>query len=596
DWDTPQTNLKQPENVIYALLDNGKTIAARAVEQPLSFVPQFEFTLPQEVPAGANITICMGTVKGKDNDSFGNKAQLTLQRRRPFLLYIDPSGKGNYHDPETFTLDIRGNTLHTIRILAPSVVIKNKRFDVVLRFEDEFGNLTNNAPDSTLIELTHENLRENLKWKLFVPETGFISLPNLYFNEVGVYTIELRNVATKEVFHSYPIKCFAQDVKHLFWGLLHGESERFDSTESIESCLRHFRDEKAMNFTATSPFESQEETPNDTWKLITQNVDDFNEDERFITFTGMQWVGEAGKEGVRQMLFAKGDKTMLRKKEARFSSLQKIYRLFSPKEILSIPSFTMGKGFGYDFNEWNPDFERVVEIYNAWGSSECTAKEGNPRPIKGPAKTGISENAEGSILKALLANKRVGFVAGGLDDRDIYSNFYDIDQEQYSPGLTGILSDVLTRQSLFESLYNRHCYATTGERIVLGLELAGKPMGSEIDSAQKPGLHVNRHITGYVAGTCTLTKVELIRNGKTIMSYTPKTHFIDFAYDDMSPLSDAVIRPADKSAPFVFYYLRVTQEDGHMAWSSPIWVDYKGTDIKLSSKKPETKSTKKSTK
>ena len=30
----------------------------------------------------------------------------------------------------------------------------------------------------------------------------------------------------------------------------------------------------------------------------------------------------------------------------------------------------MGKGLQYDFKDFNPDFERVVEIYNAWGSSE----------------------------------------------------------------------------------------------------------------------------------------------------------------------------------------------------------------------------------
>ena len=43
----------------------------------------------------------------------------------------------------------------------------------------------------TLVELSYENFRENLTWKLFVPETGFISLPNLYFNEAGIYTIRL---------------------------------------------------------------------------------------------------------------------------------------------------------------------------------------------------------------------------------------------------------------------------------------------------------------------------------------------------------------------------------------------------------------------
>lgn len=584
DWQVPETNLKSNANLIYALLENGKVIQARTVELPQSFVPQYEFVLPQEVSAGSSISICLGAPKDKDPVKYGNMAQMTIQRRRPFLLYIDPSGKGNFQEPETFSVDIKGNVLHTIRILSPSVTIKNRRFDVVLRFEDAFGNLTNNAPENTLIELTHENLRENLKWKLFVPETGFIALPNLYFNEPGVYTIELTNVRSKETYRSCPIKCFGHDVKNLFWGLLHGESERFDSTESIESCLRHFRDEKSMNFYGVSPFENVEETSNETWKTISQNVEEFDEEERFAVLLGEQWAGEPKTEGVRQILFAKGEKSILRKKDQRSNALKKIYKLFSPKEILSIPCFTMGKGFEYNFEDFNPDFERVVEIYNAWGSSECLAKDGNSRPIKAPPKHGSNETAEGSLVKALIDGKRFGFVAGGLDDRGHYADFFENDQAQYSPGMTGVCADSLSRQAIFDALYNRNCYATTGERIIVGLHLAGLPMGSEIDSATKPGLAVNRHLTCYVAGTNKLKTVELIRNGKVLKEFSPGSHFLDVTYDDMEPLSDCCILNAEKK-PFVFYYVRVTQEDGHMAWSSPIWVDFKDTGIKISGKK-----------
>ncbi len=584
DWETPEISLKETSNLIYALLENGKVIQARAVDLPQSFVPQYEFVLPQEVSGGSSITICMGAPKGKDPVKFGNRAQQTLQRRRPFLLYIDPSGKGNFQDPEAFSVDIKGNLLHTIRVLAPSVTTKNRRFDVVLRFEDEFGNLTNNAPDNTLIELSHENLRENLKWKLFVPETGFIALPNLYFNEPGVYTIELTNVKTKQKYRSCPIKCFGHEMKNLFWGILHGESERFDSTENIESCLRHFRDEKSINFFGASPFENVEETSNDTWKLISQNVEELDEEERFAALLGHQWVGEPKTEGIRQIVFAKGEKGILRKKDQRSNSLKKIYKLFSPKEMLSIPCFTMGKGFEYNFDDFNPDFERVVEIYNAWGSSELTAKEGNTRPIKGPAKRGINETQEGSLVKALMEGKRFGFVAGGLDDRGIYADFFDNDQDQYTPGLTAVFADSLSRSAIFEGLYNRNCYATTGERIIVGLNLASLPMGSEIDGALKPGLAVNRHLTGFVAGTSPLEKVELIRNGQVLKEYTPTTQFLDFAYDDMDNLADCCITSKDKK-PFVFYYLRVTQTDGHMAWTSPIWVDFKDTGIRLINRK-----------
>ncbi|MBN9378795.1 MAG: DUF3604 domain-containing protein [Chlamydiales bacterium 38-26] len=574
DWEIPSANLKKTSNVIYAELDNGKVIPAKEVMATDNFTPDFEFILPAALEAGSNFTIVVGSPDEKKADKNGNRAQTNSQRRRAFNLYVDPSGKGHYVEPEVFSLDIKGNTLHSIRVVAPSYVTRNKRFDVIVRFEDQYGNLTSDAPEDTLIELSYEHLRENLNWKLFVPETGFIALPNLYFNEPGIYTIRLLNTYTKEVFQSPPIKCFADNSKSVFWGILHGESERIDSTENIESCLRHFRDDKGMNYFGASPFENQEETSNEMWKSISQNILEFDENDRFTTFLGTQWVGTPGDEGVRQVVFLKDHKQPLRKKDTKYSSLKKIYKSFSPKEIISIPTFTMGKGYEFDFSNFDPDYERVVEIYNAWGSSECTKKEGNLRPIQINGKVGVQESLEGSIQKALMNNCRFGFVAGGLDDRGIYAPFFEGDQVQYSPGMTAIIANEHTRASLAEALYNRSCYATTGERIIVGLYIAGSPMGSEISTAQKHGLNINRHISGFVAGTTHLKSVEIIRNGKVLKAFKPEGYSLDFTFDDMTPLDKVTLSTKDKSPPFVFYYLRVVQEDGHMAWSSPIWVDY----------------------
>jgi hypothetical protein len=573
DWEIPTVTSKTHDNTIWAQIENGKVLQAKTVDAPDSVVPQFEFTLPSEVQAGRKITLFLGTPDTGKEEQKGNLSQLTIQRRRPFYLYIDPTGKRQYSDPEIFSIDIKGNVLHVIRILAPSIAVKNKRFDVILRFEDRFGNLTNNAPEDTLIEFTHENLRDTLKWKLFLPETGFIAIPNLYFNEAGVYTISLKNLKTKEVFRSGPIKCFAQETKNLFWGTLHGESERFDSAENIENCLRHFRDEKSLNFFGCSVPDTVEETPNEIWKKINEQVAEFNEDDRFCALLGQQYCGEPHSEGFHVLIYNKEDRPILRRKEARCSTLKKAHKLFSAKELLSIPSFSMAGTHPFDFAEFSQDHERVAEIYNAWGCSERTAKEGNSFPITSDTKKGIHETAEGSLVNALMKNKRFGFVAGGLDDRSLFTSLYDTDQKQYSPGLTGVLCDRLTRQHIFDALYNRHCYATTGERIVLGLTLAGHPMGSELSTATKPGLHVNRHLAGFVAGTAPLKKVELVRNGQVIHTLKSEETFLDFAYDDMVDLTKASIKAPDTGLLFAFYYLRVTQAKGQMAWSSPIWVD-----------------------
>ena len=231
DWEIPSVNLKEKKNIIWAETPDGKILTAKELEKSDSFTSSFEFALPSEIKAGDTLSIFMGTAEKNKEESRkkGNRAQTSIQRRRPFSLYIDPKGKGDYRDPEIFTIDVRGNVLKYIRIIAPSLVGKNKRFDVIIRFEDVFGNLTNNAPEGTLVEVSYEHLRENLNWKLFVPETGFINVPNLYFNEPGIYKIRLRNLKTNETYFSAPIKCFAEADKSIYWGLLHGESEKVDS-------------------------------------------------------------------------------------------------------------------------------------------------------------------------------------------------------------------------------------------------------------------------------------------------------------------------------------------------------------------------------
>jgi len=572
DWQIPQTQSKDKSNLIWGEIASAKKALVPEWVKDDENPSQFIFTLPAELKASEILTICLGTPDENNLEKKGNTVQCNVQRRKPFLLYIDPKGKGDFRDPETFHIDIRGNVLTNLKIITPSLVSRNKRFDIIVRFEDKFGNLTANAPEGTLTDLSYEHLRENLNWKLFVPETGFITLPNLYFNEPGIYKIQLKNLSNEETFYSPPIKCFATEETQLFWGLLHGESQRVDSEENIETCLRHFRDEKAFQFFATSSFDSEGETSSDIWKLINQQTTEFNEDERFVAFLGFQYVGEPKEEGVRQIIYLKDSKPIFRKKDTKTNSLKKIYKSIQPKELLSVPSFTMGKGTSFNFDDFNPDFERVVEIYNAWGSSELSAKEGNPCPIEGSGKKSIGEAQEGSILKALLKGCRFGFVAGGLDDRGIYSDFYDSDQTQYSPGLTAILAKDQTRASLMDALYRRSCYATTGERIIVGLSIAGFPMGSEVSTKDKPGLSFNRHITGYVIGTDAVEEIQILRNGKVFRTFEPKEYQFEFEIDDMDPLEGLVMK-AGEHPPSIFYYLRATQKNGHIAWSSPIWVD-----------------------
>lgn len=571
DWQLPATGAKAKSNTIWLTLPNGKSLHAKEVVEEDGV--KFDFIIPEEIKSGERVVISMGSPTAAGAGE-GNRSQSHIQRRRPFHLYIDPKGKGDFKEPEVFSIDVRGNRLANIRIIAPSIVYKNNRFDVYIRFEDIYGNLTGNAPEGTLIELSYEHLRENLNWKLFIPETGFLTLPNLYFNEVGIYHLKLKNLQNGQEFVSAPIQCFLEAGDFMFWGLLHGESIRYTEKGEIETSLRSFRDDAALQFYATSPFEEEESASSNDWKNIANQVAEFNEEERFVSLLGFQWVGEPGEEGVRHMIYAKDNKPLIRRGELKSNTLKKIYKSHTPKELLSIPCFTMGKGYSFNFANFQPEFERVVEIYNCWGSSETSSKKGNPRPIKGSGKKGVNEVDEGSIQKALLMGCRFGFVAGGLDHRGVYANLVDGGQTEYSPGLTAILSPDYSRDSLFNALYRRRCYATTGERIILHFNIAKEPLGSELNTKTKPGLAFNRHIHGFVAGTAPIEEILIIRNGKEIHTISKQRDYVELAFDDSEPIEKVVVDGPGEAPPFVYYYLRVTQSDGHIAWSSPIWIDY----------------------
>ena len=99
DWEIPEANLKKKENVIWVITDGSKPIQMKDVDQVNSYVPDYECTLPAKVPVGEKVTIVMGApktkMKGTAKKKLGTRSQTFIQRRKPFYLYVDPSGRGH---------------------------------------------------------------------------------------------------------------------------------------------------------------------------------------------------------------------------------------------------------------------------------------------------------------------------------------------------------------------------------------------------------------------------------------------------------------------------------------------------------------------
>jgi hypothetical protein len=68
-----------------------------------------------------------------------------------------------------------------------------------------------------------------------------------------------------------------------------------------------------------------------------------------------------------------------------------------------------------------------------------------------------------------------------------------------------------------------------------------------------------------VVGTSAIAKVEIIKDGKFVFNTEPNGTTAGFTYVDAKPGKGES-----------WYYVRVTQLDRNLAWSSPIWVTYPG--------------------
>ena len=123
----------------------------------------------------------------------------------------------------------------------------------------------------------------------------------------------------------------------------------------------------------------------------------------------------------------------------------------------------------------------------------------------------------------------------------------------------------LTRAAIFDGLYQRRTYGTTGARILLDFRVNGEPMGGQTSADTSPRLSVT------VNGTDRIESVEIFRYSGPDGGFTLVHHAHPDALDFEWSGVDGGFR--DDS----IYYLRLRQHGtirGRvvMAWSSPIWV------------------------
>jgi len=346
---------------------------------------------------------------------------------------------------------------------------------------------------------------------------------------------------------------------NVYFGDIHAKTINSDGLRTPQEYFEHARDVALNDFAAIAdhnhaeaswiegPF--VEEMTDEAFRENLEACREFNEPGEFVTLEGFEQNYIEGYPGHRNIYFRDNCPGLF-----RGDTLEELYDYLKAHKALVIPHHTVIWNTRVHLD--NTEFSRLIEMYSMHCSSEMKGSPLNNYP-NSPAKAETGQSAR----EVLNQGYRVGFIAAsdnhngapGLSAKP--SRFTNL---TYSGGLAAVFAPELTREAIFDGLYDRRCYATTGERIYLNFRVNGEPMGSEIEAKRGEKLHYE--IT--VGGTADIAKIELIKsNGSELLADYEESTYRELEGETKIPSSED------------WFYVRVTQADRHMAWSSPVWVD-----------------------
>ena len=369
------------------------------------------------------------------------------------------------------------------------------------------------------------------------------------FTEPGFHFIKLTDpVSGVEAWSNAIHVTERAPAERLFWGDPHWQTFFSDGIRCPEELYAFARDEGFLDFGAIT--DHVEAVTDRQWDYFVAVTNDYNEDGRFATLVGLEWTQH--KAGHRNVYY-RGDRgPVIRSTDPHTHELCDLWRALDQLEgieAIAVPHHSANETMGCDWSlGWNPKYEKAIEVYSVWGSSERHRDDGNPRPIQS-----LGGEVQGRhVVDALKLGFRVGFVGGGdvHDGRpgDAMHNesYPPKDFETWPQGLTACLAPSLSRENVFDAIRDRRTYATTHSRIYL-----------DVREAEQGGVHTLQVEAASEEG---IREVVVVRNGEDS--------------DRLLPSDDPRVVQATAAPGTLgegeFCYMRVVTEQGNMAWSSPV--------------------------
>jgi hypothetical protein len=512
-----------------------------------------------------NIVVAKGRlVKGDkiiinigSNKTDGVTVQTYIKDRVKFLTWVDIEGNDNYYAlpaNQTPHVKIIAGEPTRLRIACQAIVQKNKPFTAtVIVLDNHYNALTKKYLRPISLSVYDES-GVKLVTKTLVPKNNRCLFTGLRVTKDGYYIIKVTGTGLTE--KSQSIKCVTSPAHNkLYWGSIHGHTIMSDGEHTMDDYYTYGRDYGLLDFCALSDhdweivehYRNKQHREHGLISGIAKMAEKYYRPGKYVTIVGYEWMGYRGHvnvyfPGTRYDYPVLNTTSILHlwgipeAKNRDKNEYDKFVRTYKNKNVLLIPHTS----HGYNWDEIKKYQFRLVEIYSMWRESEFGTFGTNSGLEKG---------------------HKIGFVGGadshhGRPGQTNCPSKYNILPRR--EGLAAVYAKNLLRKDIYTGLKTRSCYATSGERILVEFSINGVQMGNEL---QLKGKQTKLAISGTVAGTTTIRKIELIKNGK-----------ITESRQGMNQIERLYVEEIKQGKQTDYYYMRVVQADGEIAWGSPIWV------------------------
>ncbi|MBD3342965.1 MAG: DUF3604 domain-containing protein [Candidatus Lokiarchaeota archaeon] len=515
---------------------------------------------------------------------YNTLVQSLAEKKKVFEVILKLPNKKAIKLSNSPVLEVINDKLNNIRILAPSTVFKGDKFQSIVRIEDQYCNLVRDFSKMlNLYLIDGKNSDCFLRQLVFSKSHSGISNPkDIEIEKSGLY--KLRITYKGQNYYSNPILCteYATEKK-LFWGVIHGHTKESDGILSLEEYFKNLKS-SLLNFGTSTEHDHGGDLLEDNFAKIKKISKSFCEDNKFITFFGYEWG--TWFSGYGDICIYHYDNTIpvFSSKINKCNSTAKLIKHLKPykEEVLMIGHHTALRPGYRNWDFLDNSLENLVEIYSTWGNQEYSFQNGNPLPPRYKffgygsyaRRRGAILEKKGSFVKdALLRGYKIGFTAGGDDHFGVFpSGPIDPDNGIYPSGIMAIWAPNLSKKSIWKAMKHRHCYGTTGPRLILKFFVNNHEMGEIIDIKNHLELKNKRILNLQLISPVMINKIEIIRNGLVFKVLNVKSSKIKKEVVDSEPFHEIKLNHTKANEEFIFYYLRVFLENNNMAWSSPIWI------------------------